>query len=168
MVQDGLGAILGAPLVAALLPLPLTLTATAFDLRHRIIPDLVNLALFALGLSVAAWREPEMAAVALRLAEAGLAFVLFLGLRALHARLRGRVGLGLGDVKFLGAATVWTGLAGLPLLVLTASVTALGAILIGRLAGARITAATRLPFGPFLALGLHAALLAGHHAPQGF
>ena len=168
MVQDGLGAFIGAPLVAALLPLPLTLTATVFDLRRRIIPDRVNVALLALGLAVAAWREPEPVALVLRLGEAGLAFVLFLGLRALHARLRGRVGLGLGDVKFLGAASVWTGLAGLPLLVFTGSVTALGAILAGRLAGARITAATRLPFGPFLAFGLHAALLVGHPAPLGF
>ncbi len=95
----------------------------------------------------------------LRAAEAALAYALAWGLRALHARLRGRIGLGLGDVKFLAAATAWTGLAALPLVILVASLTALLALGLASLTGRRIGAATRLPFGPFLVLGLHAALL---------
>lgn len=148
-------------LLPVLLPLPITLAAAAVDLRHRIIPDPLNLALLGLGLALAAWEGPDPAAPALRLAEAALAFGLFWSVRALHARLRGRVGLGLGDVKFIAAATAWTGLAGLPLLILAASLTALAAVLAAGLAGVRVDRATRLPFGPFLALGLHAALAAG-------
>lgn len=144
-----------------LLPLPLTLAATAIDLRRRIIPDRLNLALLGLGLAVAAWEDPSPTALALRLGEVALAFGLFWALREAHARLRGRVGLGLGDVKFIAAATAWTGLLGLPLLILAASLTALAAVLAATLAGGRIDRATRLPFGPFLALGLHAALLIG-------
>ncbi len=52
-------------------------------------------------------------------------------------------------------------LAQVPLLILVASLTALLAIGLVALSGRRIGATTRLPFGPFLALGLHAALALG-------
>lgn len=140
-------------LLIALAPLPLTLPIAWIDLRRRIIPDGLNLALACAGLGLAAWQDPEAVSVLLRGGEAFVAYGLFRGVRALHARLRGRIGLGLGDVKFLAAATAWTGLAGLPVLILVASLSALAVVVLRRL-----DAATRLPFGPFLALGLHAAL----------
>ena len=117
------------------------------------------------------WAEPRTAARRLRhhgragseLAcgaradcEATFAFALGWSLRALYARLRRRTGLGLGDVKFLRAATAWTGLEHVPVLILIASGTALAALALDALSGQRIGAATRLPFGPFLAIGLHA------------
>jgi leader peptidase (prepilin peptidase)/N-methyltransferase len=153
-------AFLVTTVLPVLLPLPLTLPASLIDLRRRIIPDGLNLALLVLGLAVAAGAGGAPAAGS-RLAEAGLAFGLVWALRALHARLSGRIGLGLGDVKFMGAATAWTGLAGLPVLILGASLSALALVGLCALAGRRIERATALPFGPFLALGLHAALLLG-------
>ena len=141
-------------LAPALAPLPLTLPIAVIDLRRRIIPDGLNLALLVAGLGLAAWREPEIAALLLRAGEAAAAFGLFRAVRALHARLRGRIGLGLGDVKFLAAATAWTGLAGLPVVILVASLSALAVAVLRRL-----EATARLPFGPFLALGLHGALV---------
>ena len=140
-------------LLLVLAPLPLTLPIAWIDLRRRIIPDGLNLALLCAGLALTAWREADGSALLPRAGEAAVTFALFWGVRALHARLRGRIGLGLGDVKFLAAATAWTGLAGLPLLILVASLSALLVVVLRRL-----DAATRLPFGPFLALGLHAAL----------
>ena len=142
----------------ALLPLPLTLPIAGIDLRRRIIPDGLNLALLLTGLAIVGVRDPSPEAVLARAAEAALAFALGWSLRALYARLRGRTGLGLGDVKFLGAATAWAGLEQLPILILIASGTALAALGLAALAGRRIGATTRLPFGPFLALGLHGAL----------
>lgn len=149
-------------LTLAALPLPITLAMSLIDGRHRIIPDSLNLLLFALGLTVATLREPDPAALAACLMQATAAFGLLWGLRALYARLRGRTGLGLGDVKFIAAATAWIGLAGLPILILVASTTALAALALAALAGQRVTRDFQLPFGPFLAVGLHAALLAGH------
>lgn len=149
-------------LFLALLPLPLTLALSLIDLRRRILPDPLNLLLFTLGLAVAGLREPEAAALAACLAQAGAAFLLLWGLRALYARLRGRTGLGFGDVKFVGAATTWIGLGGLPVLILVASIAALAALACAALTGRRVTGTVRVPFGPFLAIGLHAALLAGH------
>ncbi|MGC5781692.1 prepilin peptidase [Methylobacterium sp. NFXW15] len=149
------------PLALVLAPLPLTVPMAVIDLRRRIIPDGLNLALLATGLALTAWRDADALDVAMRCAEAALAFGFGWVVRALHARLRGRIGLGLGDVKFLGAATAWTGLAQVPLLILVASLTALLAIGLVALSGRRIGATTRLPFGPFLALALHMALALG-------
>ncbi len=149
-------------LTLALLPLPITLALSVIDLRRRILPDPLNLLLLGLGLAVATVREPEPSTLAACLAQAAVAFGLLWGLRALYGRLRGRTGLGLGDVKFVGAATAWIGLEGLPLLILIASTAALAALGLAALAGRRLTRAFRLPFGPFLAAGLHVALLLGH------
>lgn len=142
----------------ALLPLPLTMPIALIDLRRRIIPDGLNLALLLAGLAFMTVRDPSLDSVLARAGEATLAFALGWSLRALYARLRGRTGLGLGDVKFLGAATAWTGPEPLPILILIASGTALASLGLAALAGRRIGATTRLPFGPFLALGLHATL----------
>lgn len=152
---------LGDPALAALLPLPLTLAVSLIDLRRRIIPDGLNLALLVLGVGCAALHGPAFAAAGASLAQAACAFLLLWALRAAYARLRGRTGLGLGDVKFIAAATAWTGLASLPLLLLVASTSALAALALAALAGRRVDRAFRLPFGPFLALGLHVALWAG-------
>lgn len=153
-------ALLAGTVLPALLPLPLTLPASVIDLRHRIIPDALTLALLGLGLGLAGWRD-GITGIGIGLLEAGLAYGLFRGLRALHARASGRIGLGLGDVKFIAAAAAWTGLSGLPVLILAASLSALAAIGLMALAGRRFGRETALPFGPFLALGLHAALLLG-------
>ena len=149
-----------------LLALPLTVPVVLIDLRRRIIPNALNGALLGLGLAVVAAQNlarPDPAgaagAVGLALAEAALAYGLFAALRAGYGRLRGRTGLGLGDVKFVAAAMPWIGLAQLPLMILVASTSALLAVAALRLTGRRIGADTRLPFGPFLVLGLHGAQL---------
>ncbi len=151
-------------LTLALLPLPLTLAAAVIDLRRRIIPDRINLALLVLGLGSSALRGPVLPQVGASLLAAAVAFLLLWTVRAAYARWRGRTGLGLGDVKFVAAAAAWTGLAGLPLMILVASLSALAALALAAGAGKPVDRTFRLPFAPFLALGLHAALLAGHAA----
>jgi leader peptidase (prepilin peptidase)/N-methyltransferase len=75
-------------------------------------------------------------------------------LRWLYFKLRSYQGLGLGDVKLLAASGVWVGIAGVPVQLLVASLTALAAAGCLHIAGRTVTRQTRLPFGPFLALGL--------------
>jgi leader peptidase (prepilin peptidase)/N-methyltransferase len=75
-------------------------------------------------------------------------------LRRLYFVLRKIQGLGLGDVKFLSAAGTWIGIAGLPTLLLIATLIALAAAGSLQLAGRDMTRQTSLPFGPFLAIGL--------------
>ena len=167
-MSDMLANALADPLVAALLPLPLTLPIALVDLRRQIIPDRLNLALLGLGLALAMLRAAQapFAALAEAIAGAALAAALLWTLRAVYGTWRGRTGLGLGDVKFVGAATAWIGLTGLPVMILAASGSALMLIGLAALRGRTIGAETRLSFGPFLALGLHAALWVGGAGPD--
>ncbi len=160
--EDGVEAHILAVALPVLLALPLTVPVALVDLRRRIIPNALNGALLGLvAVQNLARLDPTGAAgsVGLALAEAALAYGLFAGLRAGYGRLRGRSGLGLGDVKLVAAAMPWIGLAQLPLMILIASTSALLAVVALRLSGRRIGADTRLPFGPFLVLGLHGAQL---------
>ena len=123
------------------------------DIRDGIIPDWLNLAIAALGfVDIAVTRD--LTASLRALGEGLLIGAMFWLLRRLYFAFRNVQGLGLGDVKFLGAAGIWVGIAGLPLLVVVATLTALARAGIARLAGQSLTAQTSLPFGPFLAAGL--------------
>jgi leader peptidase (prepilin peptidase)/N-methyltransferase len=75
-------------------------------------------------------------------------------LRRLYFAFRKIQGLGLGDVKFLAAAGIWVGVAGLPMLLLVAALTALACVAVMQLTGRQLTAQTSMSFGPFLAIGL--------------
>ncbi|MCJ2032078.1 A24 family peptidase [Methylobacterium sp. J-043] len=145
------------PLLLALLPLGITIPIALIDIRHGIIPNTLNACLFALGLGFVAMDgtgEPLMA-MAHALVAGCVAFALLYGFREAYAYARGRTGLGLGDVKFIAAATPLVGLSGLPTMMLLASLTGLSAIGCATLLGFPITRTTRLPFGPFLVIGLH-------------
>lgn len=159
------GLLLPSPLEAvflALLAMPLCIVVRT-DLRERRIPDAANLAVALLGLGrVLSLDPPDTLG---RLAEAALVVALLVALRASYRALRGVTGLGLGDVKFLGAATLWTGLAGLAPLLAIASLAAIAAVGLARLAGRPVGRATRIPFGPFLAAGLVLVLALGFASP---
>jgi leader peptidase (prepilin peptidase) / N-methyltransferase len=126
---------------------------TLIDIRRGIIPDGLNLSIAGLGLvkTVVACGAMAGIEVACEGAIIGLTFWL---LRRLYFAWRKIQGLGLGDVKFLAAATAWIGIAGIPGLLLIATLTALAAAGSLQLAGRGMTRRTSLPFGPFLASGL--------------
>ncbi len=123
------------------------------DIRYGIIPDWLNLAIAGLGLSKALIVDGPLAG--LEAACEGVAIgAAFWILRRLYFAFRKIQGLGLGDVKFLTAAGIWVGVAGLPVLLLVAATTALACAGIMRLAGRPLTGQTSISFGPFLAIGL--------------
>jgi leader peptidase (prepilin peptidase)/N-methyltransferase len=62
--------------------------------------------------------------------------------------------LGLGDAKLLAAAGAWLGWPALPGLVAAAAAGALAVALARAALGERLAAATRIAFGPYLALAL--------------
>jgi leader peptidase (prepilin peptidase) / N-methyltransferase len=76
-------------------------------------------------------------------------------------RYRGYGGLGLGDAKLFAAAGAWLGMEALPFVLLVASVLALVLALVAHMAGVAIDRQTRLPFGPFLAIGFWTLWLMG-------
>ncbi len=72
--------------------------------------------------------------------------------RAGYYALRGREGLGLGDVKLAAAARAWVGWQMLSLVLPMAATAALGPVLIaGLLRRAPLSGSAKIPFGAFLA-----------------
>ena len=143
-----LAGILGAGLAL------LMLTIAAVDARRFIIPNELTAAALLLGLVNAATRDPEVAAQAAPAAllrGAALAFA-FLGLRWLYLRLRGREGLGLGDVKLAGVAGAWLDWSTLPIAVEIAALAALAFYGWRHFVGGRpVRGTSRIPFGLFFA-----------------
>jgi leader peptidase (prepilin peptidase)/N-methyltransferase len=127
------------------------------DLRRGIIPDWLNLLIATVGLARVAMLDGWLAAIGAA-GEGILAGIIVWSLRGLYVLVRKYQGLGLGDVKLIAASAVWIGIPGIPIQVLVASLTALAVAGILSLAGWTMTRKTSLPFGPFLALGLLAAL----------
>jgi leader peptidase (prepilin peptidase)/N-methyltransferase len=128
------------------------LALAAIDLRHYWLPDRLTLPLIPAGL-LAAWlldpgRLPGHALGAL----AG--FLAFAGLAWAYRRLRRRAGLGMGDAKLFAARGAWLGWPALPGLVVIAAGLALAVALARAAFGQRLGPATRIAFGPYLALAL--------------
>ncbi len=136
---------------------PMLLLVGLVDGRTGRIPDALNAGIAALGLLRLAMGSQE--ALLAHGLDAAIVGGLLLLLRRLYRVWRGRTGLGLGDVKFLAAATLWTGLEALALVVLLASLSGLAMVGLQALRGGAIRADRRLRFGPHLALALMAVLL---------
>jgi leader peptidase (prepilin peptidase)/N-methyltransferase len=130
------------------------LAIAIIDARSFIIPDELNAAALALALVDAGLQDPGsiVAGVTWSIAR-GIALAgCFLAVRAAYYRLRGREGIGLGDVKLAGVAGAWLGGTTMPIAVEIAALTALGTYALRQLIGGRSIGATvRLPFGLFFA-----------------
>lgn len=138
------GALLGAMLLAI----------AVVDVRTFRIPDWLSLPLIAAGLARTAFLAPERLPAHALGAAAGYAALALFG--ALYFRLRGRDGLGLGDAKLFAGGGAWLGWQPLPAVLAVAAVAGLAfALATGLGRGARIA------FGPWLALSIWLAWLAG-------
>jgi leader peptidase (prepilin peptidase)/N-methyltransferase len=91
--------------------LALALVAGSFiDLEHMYIPDAVTLGGTVLGITTASFREHSLAG---SLLGAAVGFVVvWLPFIVVYPRVRGAVGMGLGDAKLLMLAGAWLGWAG--------------------------------------------------------
>lgn len=151
----------GAPAAAALTALlgwQLLLIAV-IDAEHFWLPDRLTVPLLATGLLAAVALDRTAPVDALLGAAAGFA-LLWLLARA-YRSLRGREGLGGGDPFLLAAAGAWVGWIGLPSVLLWASAAGLSLVAARILTGGRVSGTDRLPFGPFLAVGVWLTWLAG-------
>jgi leader peptidase (prepilin peptidase)/N-methyltransferase len=119
---------------------------TAIDLECGLLPDLLTLPLLWCGLlfhlHTPALSDAVIGAVA--------GYLLLWGLYWVYRALRGREGLGYGDMKLLAALGAWLGWAQLPQVLLLSSLTGLLAGGILMLFG-RQARDDPMPFGPFLA-----------------
>jgi leader peptidase (prepilin peptidase) / N-methyltransferase len=140
--------VLGLLLVTFLVPIAL------IDLDHRRIPNVLTGPAALAALVAIALLEPAFLPEALVAGAAAGGF--FLLAAVLHPK-----GMGMGDVKLAGVLGLYLGRAVAPsLLIALAAGVLVGAAIIAR-KGAAEGRRTAVPFGPFLALGAVAGLLAG-------
>ena len=131
----------------------ITTAIAAVDLRRYVIPDEFILAGILLALVQAAALDDEpLGAIALAAGRGILLAGLFFLLRAIYARVRGREGIGLGDVKLAAMAGAWLELDAIPFAIAIAALAALAVIAVRqRLLGRPLRAKSRVPFGAFFA-----------------
>jgi leader peptidase (prepilin peptidase)/N-methyltransferase len=129
----------------------LLLVLAVIDWRAFLLPDVLTAPLAILGLVATYLLNPD--AILDHVIGAAAGFAVLAIIAAAYKRWRGRDGLGLGDAKLLGALGAWVSWQGLPSVVLYAAVIGLIAVLVQSRLGRGLTAATRIPFGTFLALG---------------
>lgn len=131
-----------------------------FDFDHFRIPLWINLPLVIAGVIVA-WLTPD-ATFSMHVLGAVIGFGLVWALNLIWQRWRGQDGIGMGDAILLAAAGAWVGVFGLPFVTLVASGSALVFIFArSLLSGAAVSGGQRVPFGPFIALGLWTVWLIG-------
>ena len=126
----------------------LLLTLGLIDLRTGLLPDPLVLALAAGGIGQAILVPDSLGD---RLAGAALGGGTLALVAFAYARLRGREGLGQGDVKLVAALGLWVGLEGLPATILGASLAGLAIAGVRALAGRAPGRDEEMPFGPCLA-----------------
>lgn len=148
---DG-GMMFSVSVISAALLLSVLAPIAVIDSRRLIIPDGLNLLLLAGGTALATSVDNRaFVTVALEVAATAAIVLLF---REAYYRLRGAVGLGLGDVKFLAASAAWVGIGQIPWLVLIASCSGLTVVVLRAGLGLKPDAGSRIAFGPHLCLGL--------------
>jgi len=124
--------------------------SSEIDLRHGIVPNQLMLAGVLGGISMQVLDDPESL---IELAGAGAAaFVLLFVLREGSRVLLGRPGLGMGDVKLLMMISVFMGWHGIWAFFLAVMLG--GAAGLAGIASGKWRRTTRIPFAPFVAMGV--------------
>jgi leader peptidase (prepilin peptidase)/N-methyltransferase len=132
----------------------IVLAIAVIDARLFIIPDELTIAGFALALVNAAVISPfdRWEAVGVALLRGAVLALLFFALRTGYRRLRGREGIGLGDVKLAGVAGAWLSLIAIPIAVEIAALAAIAVFCVRHYAaGKPLDTALKFPFGLFFA-----------------
>lgn len=143
---------LGGWLCAALLTGALGALAY-IDWRTGYLPDIIVAPLAAAGLGIAVVGSPVGVSWPLAMAGAVINAGVFLALRWVVSRLKGREAMGLGDVKLVGAAGFWLGPFGLPYIMAVGGLATLAGAGIAGLVTGKPVWRGEMPLGPGLALG---------------
>lgn len=139
----------------------LMLAIAAIDRRRFIIPDQLNALALVAGLLAAALNGEviEAEAITRAILRAAVMFGIFFIFRAGYRSLRGREGMGFGDVKLAAVAGVWLDWTDLPIAVDIAALSALAWVLCDRAMGKEWKLTEKLPFGLFFAPAIWACWL---------
>lgn len=121
------------------------------DLKERRLPNLLTALLGVLGILFAL----DQGGAYLQLLMSPLfSLVILGGAAAYFYRRRGMMGLGMGDIKMMLAGAFWISPMMVPICLLIAAVVALLVALVQKAGRHPIGMRHKLPFGPYLALGL--------------
>jgi leader peptidase (prepilin peptidase) / N-methyltransferase len=148
MVAPGVPGIMGG--ILSLLMLAIVLT----DARFFIIPNALTGTALVFGLLQAGLDRPEtvLVGVVAAIARGAVLASAFLAVRVGYRWLRGREGMGLGDVKLAAVAGIWLDWLTIPLAIEIAALSALVVYALHQIVLRRpMQTAVKLPFGVFLA-----------------
>jgi leader peptidase (prepilin peptidase)/N-methyltransferase len=140
-------------LIAAGVLVLILLPIIVVDVRERRIPNWLNAALAVAGIGFRAATAPTVPALLWGLMAPIAVILLFLGLIALMKVLQRPGTLGLGDVKFLAASSIWVGFVGSTVVFVVASLLAL-LFTLARAPWRKLDFRAAIPFSPFLAVSL--------------
>jgi leader peptidase (prepilin peptidase) / N-methyltransferase len=146
-VAPGIPGAMGAALAVTMIAI------AAVDARSFTIPDKLVLVGLLLGfLNAAIVHEGQVTAGLINAALRGGAFaLLFLCGRSAYRLVRGREGIGLGDVKLAAVAGAWLDWMSISVAVDVAALSALAAVLVHAIRGRPISIGSAIPFGLFFA-----------------
>jgi len=147
IAAPGLPGLFGAALAV------MAIAIAVIDARWFIIPNELSAAAFALALVYAGVTDPEpLQAMFFAALRGAMLALIFLGLREGYRRLRGRDGIGLGDVKLAGVAGAWLSSLAIPIAIEIAALAAIAVFAVRHYAAGRsLDIALKFPFGLFLA-----------------
>lgn len=140
----------------------IVIAIAVIDARFFIIPNELSLAALMLALANAAVRAPDFmwSAIGFALLRGVVLGLLFYALAALYRMVRGREGLGLGDVKLAVVAGAWLDWMSAPIAIEIAALAAISVFAVQYFAGRQTLDTTaKLPFGLFLAPSIWLAWL---------
>ena len=127
---------------------PTLLTVAIIDIKHKIIPDTITLPGIIFGIVAGSYLFGLKESLLGLISGGGI----FLLSSELYYQVRGRVGMGGGDIKFIAAVGALLGLKQVLLVIFLSSFIGSVVGLLG-LIGKKLDAMSQIPFGPFLAVG---------------
>ncbi|MCC3861766.1 prepilin peptidase [Pseudemcibacter aquimaris] len=128
----------------------LLLVLSYIDLTKYKIPDWINALILITGVLFNIYNDHDLLNALISFLIAGS---LFYFISFLFFKIKNRQGLGGGDIKLFAASAVWLNFYFLPFVLLISSLSALIYAVLSR--------STKIPFGPFLAIGIWVTWLFG-------
>jgi leader peptidase (prepilin peptidase)/N-methyltransferase len=130
----------------------ISVAITFIDLDHRIIPDELSLGGWAVGAITAYWDFRLGLSTLLIASVVGFGFFFLFALA--YERITGRVGLGGGDIKFMGTIGVFLGFGGLWSAIMISSIVgSVVGLALARIQKSNQVLKVAIPYGPFLVGG---------------
>ena len=136
--------------------IPTLVVITVIDIEHQIIPDLITLPGIVFGLIAGSYLNGWQTSL-IGLVVGGGSFLL---ISEIYYRLRGNIGMGGGDIKYIAAAGALLGWQNITVVIFLAAFSGALTGIVG-MGFKKLGFLSKIPFGPFLVMGTLAAIFYG-------